>query len=224
VDAPRYPSRVPDRLPLPGPSFLREQQLETRGRVLRVGMSQPTTTDDGWWLAIAWVSDAEGVVSFVDLAPAGGPRPEHENAVPRMGVEAAWHWTAPLRSIYPQHFACFGLDGQTFVGGHPEAQDSPTGVWRFNGELVRAFDWMSDWTVNDMAFSADGRFLAAPFYSGSAGYEVALVDLRAEPPPALLHLGGLRSGFAQRGSLVPRLTFSSRLPTSGRSASGTALR
>jgi WD40 repeat protein len=34
-----------------------------------------------------------------------------------------------------------------------------------------------------MAISADGRFLAAPFFSGPAGYEVALVDLSEEPPP-----------------------------------------
>jgi len=67
---------VPDRLPAPGPSFLREQQIEANGRQLRLGMSQPTTTDDGWWLALAWVTDGDGVVSFVDLAPAGGPRPE----------------------------------------------------------------------------------------------------------------------------------------------------
>ena len=39
-------------------------------------MSQPTTTDDGWWLAIVWVTDEDGVVSFVELAPAAGPRPE----------------------------------------------------------------------------------------------------------------------------------------------------
>ena len=46
------------------------------GRTLRIGMSQPTTTDEGWWLALVWVTDDDGVVSFVDLAPAGGPRPE----------------------------------------------------------------------------------------------------------------------------------------------------
>jgi hypothetical protein len=67
---------VPDRLPSPGPSFLREQSIERDGHSLRVGMSRPTTTDDGWWLALVWVSDDEGVVPFVDLAPAGGPRPE----------------------------------------------------------------------------------------------------------------------------------------------------
>jgi len=67
---------VPERLPSPGPSFLREQAIERDTRTLRVGLSRPTTTDDGWWLALVWVSDDEGVVSFVDLAPAAGPRPE----------------------------------------------------------------------------------------------------------------------------------------------------
>ncbi|HET7474143.1 MAG TPA: hypothetical protein VFJ71_13545 [Candidatus Limnocylindrales bacterium] len=67
---------MPERLPSPGPSFLREQAIERDTRTLRVGLSRPTTTDDGWWLALAWVADDEGIVSFVDLAPAGGPRPE----------------------------------------------------------------------------------------------------------------------------------------------------
>jgi hypothetical protein len=67
---------VSDRLPAPGPSFLREHALTANGRTLRAGMTRPTTTDDGWWLAIAWVADDDGVVSFVDLAPSAGPRPE----------------------------------------------------------------------------------------------------------------------------------------------------
>ena len=29
--------------------------------------------DDGWWLAVLWVVDAEGVIPFRDLGPAGGP-------------------------------------------------------------------------------------------------------------------------------------------------------
>src|SRR6185503_5390689 len=71
-----YRLAVPDRLPPPGPSFLREQRLDVGDRHLSVGMSRPTTTEDEWWLAIVWVADAEGIVSFVDLAPAAGPRPE----------------------------------------------------------------------------------------------------------------------------------------------------
>jgi hypothetical protein len=66
---------VPDRLPLPGPSFVREHALEVNGRMLRVGLTRPTTTDEGWWLAIAWIADDDGIVSFVDLAPPAGPRP-----------------------------------------------------------------------------------------------------------------------------------------------------
>jgi hypothetical protein len=47
-----------------------------RERQFRVGMARPTTTDDGWWLAILWVLDDLGVVPFRDLAPAGGPPAE----------------------------------------------------------------------------------------------------------------------------------------------------
>lgn len=36
-------------------------------------MSRPTTTDDGWWLAVLWVADDDGVVSMRDLAAAAGP-------------------------------------------------------------------------------------------------------------------------------------------------------
>src|SRR5207344_3256318 len=68
-----YPLRVPERLPSPGPSFLREQDLHVRDQTYRVGMSRPSATDEGWWLAVLWVSDHEGVVSFRDLAAAGGP-------------------------------------------------------------------------------------------------------------------------------------------------------
>lgn len=39
-------------------------------------MSRPTTITDDWWTAIFWVADADGVVSFVDLAPAAGPPPD----------------------------------------------------------------------------------------------------------------------------------------------------
>lgn len=44
-----------------------------RDAVLWAGMSRPSTTDDGWWLALLWVRDDAGVVSFRDLASAAGP-------------------------------------------------------------------------------------------------------------------------------------------------------
>lgn len=64
---------MPDRLPPPGPSFLREHDVRIGDRRLRAGMSRPTTTDDGWWLAVLWVADDDGVVSMRDLAAAAGP-------------------------------------------------------------------------------------------------------------------------------------------------------
>jgi len=72
---------LPERLPVPGPSFLREHAVSTPDRELRAGLTRPTTTDEGWWLAVGWIADADGVVSFVDLAPAAGPRPEPPLAI-----------------------------------------------------------------------------------------------------------------------------------------------
>ena len=39
-------------------------------------MSRPSDAPDGWWLAILWVADADGVVSFRDVAPDAGPPPD----------------------------------------------------------------------------------------------------------------------------------------------------
>ena len=39
-------------------------------------MSRPSEAPDDWWLAVLWVADDEGVVSFRDVAPAGGPPPD----------------------------------------------------------------------------------------------------------------------------------------------------
>ena len=64
---------MPSRLPAPGPSFVRELDLRVREEAYRVGMSRPTSTDDGWWLTVLWVVDADGVIPFRDLAPASGP-------------------------------------------------------------------------------------------------------------------------------------------------------
>jgi hypothetical protein len=67
---------MPDRLPAPGPSFLREQELRVRDRPFAVGMTRPTSTEDGWWLAVLWVSDEASLATFRDLGPAAGPPPE----------------------------------------------------------------------------------------------------------------------------------------------------
>ena len=39
-------------------------------------MGRPSDAPDGWWLAIVWVVDDEGVVSFTDVAPSAGPPPD----------------------------------------------------------------------------------------------------------------------------------------------------
>ncbi len=67
---------MPDRLPPPGPSFLREAAVRIGERVIRAGMSRPSEAPDGWWLAILWVADETGVVSFGDVAPVAGPPPD----------------------------------------------------------------------------------------------------------------------------------------------------
>jgi hypothetical protein len=71
-----YPAPVPDRLPPPGPSFLREQPVHVGDRTYRAGMGRPSEAPDGWWLAVMWITDDEGVVSFRDVAPAAGPPPD----------------------------------------------------------------------------------------------------------------------------------------------------
>jgi hypothetical protein len=67
---------MPDRLPPPGPSFLREHEVRVGERVLRAGMARPSDAPDGWWLTLLWVTDDDGVVAFRDVAPAGGPPPD----------------------------------------------------------------------------------------------------------------------------------------------------
>lgn len=72
----RYPRPVPERLPHPGPGYLREQEVRVGERSLQAGMGKPADGPDDWWLAVLWVSDAEGVVSFREVGPAAGPPPE----------------------------------------------------------------------------------------------------------------------------------------------------
>lgn len=67
---------MPDRLPPPGPSYLREQVVRAGERTFNAGMGRPSEAPDGWWLAVLWVTDDAGVVAFTDLAPAAGPPPD----------------------------------------------------------------------------------------------------------------------------------------------------
>jgi hypothetical protein len=67
---------MPERLPHPGPSFLKERDVRLGDRILRAGMNKPVDGPDDWWLAVLWVTDDEGVVSFREVGPASGPPPE----------------------------------------------------------------------------------------------------------------------------------------------------
>lgn len=127
----RYRSAVPDRLPPPGPSYLREQALDVSvGGPLRIGMSRPTTTDDGWWLALIWVTDDEGVVSFVDLAPAGGPRPDPP--LVRLGPALA----GALSGLILEDAGRLCIRLATVIPA-----DDPTRPWRVPAAIRTAFRW-----------------------------------------------------------------------------------
>ena len=45
------------------------------GVVVRVGMSKPTETDDGWWLAHLRAYDSAGIIDIRSVAPRSGPPP-----------------------------------------------------------------------------------------------------------------------------------------------------
>jgi hypothetical protein len=67
---------VPDRLPPPSPSFVPEMAVRVGARAWRAGISRPSEAPDGWWLAILWVVDETGVISFREVAADAGPPPD----------------------------------------------------------------------------------------------------------------------------------------------------
>jgi len=70
------------RLPIPGPSFLKEQVVrppagaDTATPERLVGLAKPSNPADDWWMTYLWVFDSAGIVPFVDLAPIAGPPPD----------------------------------------------------------------------------------------------------------------------------------------------------
>ena len=121
---------MPARLGPPGPSFIREHEVQVGDRRLRAGMSRPTTLDDGWWLAILWVADADGVVSFRDLGPAAGPPaepplnrlgPAFSGALSGLIVEEAGRLAIRLAPLAPP--------------------DDPLQPWRSPAVIRAAFRW-----------------------------------------------------------------------------------
>jgi hypothetical protein len=121
---------MPDRLPPPGPSFLREHELHVRDRRLLAGMSRPTTTEDGWWLAILWVADDDGVVVFRDLAPAAGPPADPPLA--RLGPSLA----GSLSGMILEEAGRLSIRIATVV-----PPDDPGRPWRVPAAVRAAFKW-----------------------------------------------------------------------------------
>ena len=68
------------RLPSPGPSYIREERVSLAGRApeagdVVVGLTAPSVMDDGWWLTHLWAEDEGGVVDARMVAPLAGPPP-----------------------------------------------------------------------------------------------------------------------------------------------------
>jgi hypothetical protein len=121
---------MPDRLPKPGPSFVREHELRVGDRRLLAGMSRPTTTDDGWWLAILWVADEDGVVVFRDLAPAAGPPPDPP--LVRLGPALA----GSLSGMILEEAGRLSIRVATVVPA-----DDQTRPWKVPAAVRAAFKW-----------------------------------------------------------------------------------
>lgn len=68
-----------DRLPLPGTSYLKLRPIRLDGRApsgeVFAAASPPATMPDGWWVALLWAQDADGVISCREAAPLAGPPP-----------------------------------------------------------------------------------------------------------------------------------------------------
>lgn len=121
---------MPERLPAPGPSFLREQEIHAGALALRLGMSRPSTPAEDWWTTILWASGPDGLASFVELAPAAGPPPE-----------------PPLARLGPA--LAGGLSGLILEDagrlqirlGHVVPPDDPERPWRCPALVRAAFRW-----------------------------------------------------------------------------------
>lgn len=121
---------MPDRLPAPGPSFLREHEVRIGDRMLRAGMSRPTSGPDDWWLAVLWVADDEGVVSFTAVAPDAGPPPEPP--LLRLGPALA----GSLSGLILEE------NGRLAIRLSPVSPpDDPTRPWRCPLAVRAAFKW-----------------------------------------------------------------------------------
>jgi hypothetical protein len=121
---------MPERLPHPGPSYLREQEVRVGERRLRAGMAKPVEGPDDWWLAVLWVADDEGVVSFLEAGPAGGP--PAEPPLLRLGPS----WAGSLSGLIREE------DGRLAIRLAPLVPpDDESRPWRCPLAVRAAFRW-----------------------------------------------------------------------------------
>ena len=92
-------------------------------------MSRPTADDD-WWLAILWVTDEDGVVSFRDLGPTAGPPPDPPLA--RLGPARA----GSLSGMILEEAGRLSIRLATVVPA-----DDPARPWRVPAAIRAAFKW-----------------------------------------------------------------------------------
>lgn len=93
-------------------------------------MTRPTTTEDGWWLAILWVGDDDGVASLRDLAPAAGPPADPPLA--RLGPSLA----GGLSGLILEEAGRLSIRLATVVPA-----DDPTRPWKVPAAVRAAFKW-----------------------------------------------------------------------------------
>jgi hypothetical protein len=97
---------------------------------MHAGMAKPVDGPDDWWLAVLWVADEEGVVSFRDVAPAAGPPADPPLA--RLGPSFAGSLSGLIREE----------DGRLAIRlvplQPPEDNDRP---WRCPLAIRAAFRW-----------------------------------------------------------------------------------
>jgi len=121
---------MPERLPAPGPSFLREHEVRIGDRSFRAGMSRPATGPDDWWLSVMWIADEDGVVSFASVAPASGP--PADPPLLRLGPALAGSLSGLIREE----------NGRLAIRLSPIAPpDDPTRPWRSPLAVRAGFKW-----------------------------------------------------------------------------------
>lgn len=93
-------------------------------------MGRPATGPDDWWLAVLWVRDEDGIVSFRDVAPAAGPPPEPPLA--RLGPAISGGLSGLIREEGGRLAIRLGLVAP------PEEADRP---WRCPLAIRAGFRW-----------------------------------------------------------------------------------